>query len=93
MAANDKIFNNSFDAPDFELTDITFDLDPSFKDNRDEEIKIHFEMISTKIHELIEASRFKTLSGTIIFFVKSITDFLVILTLLSLLELEESDSD
>ena len=42
MAANDKIFNNSFDAPDFELTDITFDLDPSFKDNRDEEIKIHF---------------------------------------------------
>ena len=60
MAANDKIFNNSFDAPDFELTDIKFDLDPSFKDTRDEEIKIHFEMIATKIHNLIEASRFKS---------------------------------
>lgn len=60
MGANDKIFNNSFDAPDFELTDITFDLDPTFKDNRDEEIKIHFDMIATKIHDLIEVSRFKS---------------------------------
>ena len=60
MATNDKIFNNSFDSPEFELTDITFDLDPNFKDNRDEEIKIHFDMIATKIHGLIESSRFKS---------------------------------
>ena len=60
MATNDKIFNNSFDSPDFELNDITFDLDPNFKDNRDEEIKIHFDMIATKIHSLIEGSRFKS---------------------------------
>lgn len=63
MAANDKIFNNSFDAPDFELTEITFDLDPNFKDNRDEEIKIHFDMIATKIHNLIEGSRFKSFNN------------------------------
>lgn len=57
--SNDKIFNNSFDSPDFQLGDINFDLDPTIKDNREEEIKIHFEMIARKIHELIEVSRFK----------------------------------
>ena len=70
MAANDKIFNNSFDAPDFELTDITFDLDPNFKDNRDEEIKIHFDMIATKIHGLIESSRFKSFNKVYINFIE-----------------------
>ena len=57
---NDKIFNNNFESSEFELNDISFDLDSSYKDTREEEIKIHFEMISRKIHELIEISRFKS---------------------------------
>lgn len=58
--SNDKIFNNSFESSEFELNDISFELDSGFKDTREEEIKIHFEMIARKIHELIEASRFKS---------------------------------
>lgn len=57
--AKDKIFNNSFDTPEFELSNISFDLDPSLKDELDAETKIHYEMIARKIHELILASRFK----------------------------------
>ena len=57
---NDKIFNNNFESSEFELNDISFDLDSSYKDTREEEIKIHFEMISRRIHELIEISRFKS---------------------------------
>ena len=59
MAKNDKIFNNSFDTPEFELGSISFELDPSIKDTQPEEDKIHFEMIARKIHELITISRFK----------------------------------
>ena len=29
--ANDKIFNNSFDTPEFELGNISFDLDTSLR--------------------------------------------------------------
>jgi hypothetical protein len=55
----DKIFDNSFDSPEFEfLSNFTFDLDPSYKDNRSEEEKIHVEMLSRDIHTLIELSRF-----------------------------------
>ena len=54
----DKIFNNSFDTPEFELGSISFDLDPSVKNNLDEEDRIHYDMIARKIHELIGASRF-----------------------------------
>ena len=56
---NDKIFNNNFDTPEFELSNISFDLDPSVKNNQDEEERIHFDMIARKIHELIGLSRFK----------------------------------
>lgn len=59
MAKNDKIFNNSFDTPEFELSNISFELDPSVKDTQPEEDKIHYEMIARKIHELIGLSRFK----------------------------------
>ena len=59
MAKNDKIFNNSFDTPEFELSNISFDLDPSLKDDLDEEEKIHYGMIARIIHELITVSRFK----------------------------------
>lgn len=56
----DKIFDNSFDSPEFEhLSNFTFDLDPVYKDYRSEEEKIQVEMISRDIHELIEVSRFK----------------------------------
>lgn len=57
--ANDKIFNNSFDTPEFELSNISFDLDPSLREELDEEEKIHYEMIARTIHELITLSRFK----------------------------------
>ena len=56
---NDKIFNNNFDTPEFELGNISFDLDPSVKNEQDEEDRIHFDMIARKIHELIGLSRFK----------------------------------
>ena len=56
---NDKIFNNSFDTPEFELGTISFELDPSVKNEQDEEDRIHFDMIARKIHELIGLSRFK----------------------------------
>lgn len=46
--ANDKIFNNSFDTPEFELGNISFELDPSVKNNQDEEERIHYEMIARK---------------------------------------------
>ena len=49
---NDKIFNNNFDTPEFELGSISFELDPSIKDNQNEEERIHFDMIARKIHEL-----------------------------------------
>lgn len=57
--ANDKIFNNSFDTPEFELGNISFDLDPSLREELDEESKIHYEMIARKIHDLVNRSRFK----------------------------------
>jgi hypothetical protein len=59
MAKNDKIFNNSFDTPEFELGNISFELDPSLREELDEEEKIHYEMIAREIHELITVSRFK----------------------------------
>jgi ferritin-like protein len=56
----DKIFENNFDSPEFEMNpNISFELDSSFKDTLDEDIKIHYEMIANKIHKLIELSRFK----------------------------------
>jgi len=55
----DKIFDNNFDSPEFEfLSNFTFDLDPSYRDNRVEEEKIHVQMLSRDIHELVEVSRF-----------------------------------
>ena len=57
---NDKIFDNNFDSPEFELNGtIKFDLDPSLDDGLHEEEKIHFEMIARTIHDLISKSRFK----------------------------------
>jgi ferritin-like protein len=55
----DKIFENNFESPDFEMqSNISFELDPSYKSNLDEDLKIHYEMIANKIHELINVSRF-----------------------------------
>jgi len=60
MINRDKIFENNFESPDFEmLPNFSFDLDPTWKDNRSEEEKIHQELISGEIHELITNSRFK----------------------------------
>ena len=58
--AHDKIFNNNFESPDTEFTTIKFELDPNTKDNKDEEDKIHYELIAREIHRLIELSRFKS---------------------------------
>jgi hypothetical protein len=60
MIDRDKIFENTFDSPDFEiLPNFSFDLDPSCADSRSEEEKIHYELIAGKIHELITNSRFE----------------------------------
>ena len=57
----DKIFDNTFeDGGDFELNgSISFNLNPQYADNRDEEEKLESEQIRNKIHELITNSRFK----------------------------------
>lgn len=56
----DKIFDNNFESPDFEiLSNFSFDLDPSWKDTRSEEDKIHYELIAREIHSLVTNSRFK----------------------------------
>jgi hypothetical protein len=56
----DKIFNNTFEDSDFEMDPtFSFAIAPSYADNRDEEDKIETNIIIKKIHELIEASRFK----------------------------------
>lgn len=56
----DKIFDNTFDNSGFEMDpSFSFAIAPSQIDNRDEEDKIETNIIIKKIHELIEASRFK----------------------------------
>jgi hypothetical protein len=60
MENRDKIFDNNFDSPDFEiLPNFSFNLDPSWTDSKSEEEKIHYQLISTTIHELVINSRFK----------------------------------
>lgn len=56
----DKIFDNTFEDSGFEMDPtFSFNIAPGFADNRDEEDKIESGIIITKIHELVEASRFK----------------------------------
>ena len=56
----DKIFENNFESPDIDInTNASFELESSFKDSLDEDIKIHYKMISNRINILINASRFK----------------------------------
>jgi hypothetical protein len=38
---------------------MSFELDPRLSDGMDEDIKIHYDMIANKIHDLISLSRFK----------------------------------
>jgi hypothetical protein len=60
MIDRDKIFDNNFESPEFEiLPNFSFDLDPSWKDDRSEEDKIHYDLIAREIHGLVTASRFK----------------------------------
>ena len=60
MENRDKIFDNNFDSPDFEiLPNFSFNLDPSWTDSKSEEEKIHYQLISTTSHELVMDSRFK----------------------------------
>jgi hypothetical protein len=56
----DKIFDNTFDAP--EITSggkMSFELDSSIRGNLSEEEQIHYELLASDIHKLIENSRFK----------------------------------
>ena len=56
----DKIFDNTFEDSDFELDPtLSFEVAPSYVDNRPEEEKIESGIIRDKIHELITSSRFK----------------------------------
>lgn len=57
---HDKIFDNSFESSEFELdNNISFNISPQYSDDRPEEDKITQKILQEKIHELIEASRFK----------------------------------
>lgn len=59
MENTDKIFNNNFDSPEFEMqSNFSFNLDPSWGDDRPEEEKIHYELIAREIHSLVSTSRF-----------------------------------
>lgn len=56
----DKIFDNNFESPDFELdSSISFEISPQWVDDRPEDEKIHTENLRKEIHILIEESRFK----------------------------------
>ena len=56
----DKIFDNTFEDSDFELDPtLSFEVAPSYVDNRPEEEKIESGIIRDKMHELITSSRFK----------------------------------
>jgi hypothetical protein len=56
----DKIFDNTFEDVEFELdSTLTFEVAPSYLDNRDEEDKIESSIIRDTIHKLIITSRFK----------------------------------
>lgn len=57
----DKIFNNSFDSPEFETNpNMSFEVETDYRGSMDEEDRIHFDMIARQIHSLIEGSRFKS---------------------------------
>jgi hypothetical protein len=58
---NDKIFNNSFDAPEYDVNpNMSFEVEADFRGSMDEEDRIHFDMIARQIHSLIQGSRFKS---------------------------------
>lgn len=56
----DKIFDNNFEAGEFELNgDISFNINSQYVDDRPEEEKIHTENLRKYMHSLIEESRFR----------------------------------
>lgn len=56
----DKIFDNTFEETYYEFdAAMSFEISPIAIDDRDEEDKIEASLIATKIHELIQKSRFK----------------------------------
>lgn len=56
----DKIFDNTFDDSEFELDpSMSFEVAPSYVDNRPEEDKIETKIIRDSIHDLITNSPFK----------------------------------
>lgn len=56
----DKIFDNKFEDGEFELDpSMSFEIAPSYSDNRSEEEKIETKIIRDTIHELITNSPFK----------------------------------
>ena len=56
----DKIFDNTFEETEFELdSSMTFEVAPSYLDDRSEEDKIEANLIADRIHNLIQTSRFK----------------------------------
>ena len=64
MIDRDKIFENNFESNEFEmLANFSFDIDPNWADNRPEEEKIHYDLISREIHDLIINSRFKVFNN------------------------------
>jgi hypothetical protein len=55
----DKIFNNTYGDQDLSEHSISFNLSPIAEDNQDPDDKIHFDILFTKIDELIKGSEYE----------------------------------
>ncbi len=59
---NDKIFNNTFGEQDLSENKVNFVLAPTFGDNMDPDDKIHYDLLFTKLDELIKGSEYEHLN-------------------------------
>ena len=59
---NDKIFNNTFGEQDLSENKVNFVLAPTFGDNMDPDDKIHYDLLFTKLDDLIKGSEYEHLN-------------------------------
>ena len=58
----DKIFNNSYGEQDNIDTKISFNVAPNYEDDMDHDDSMHYNMLFTKINDLIKGSEFEHLN-------------------------------
>lgn len=58
----DKIFNNTFGEQDLSQEKINFSLSPSYGDNMDPDDKIHYDLLFTKVDQLMKDSEYEQLN-------------------------------